>query len=81
MEHELNATFMIYTRCYVALGRQAGWREPLPREGLGKAGVKLLRPAFSRAGQWHITYGAMYRLGLRSTELSIYNNFKNENEC
>lgn len=25
--------------------------------------------------------GAMYRLGLRSTELSIYNNFKNENEC
>lgn len=27
------------------------------------------------------TYGAMYCLGLRSTELSIYNNFKNENEC
>lgn len=25
--------------------------------------------------------GAMYRLGLRNTELSIYNNFKNENEC
>ena len=27
------------------------------------------------------TDGAMYRLGLRSTKLSIYNNFKNENEC
>ena len=27
------------------------------------------------------TYGAMYRLGLRSTELSNYNNFKYENEC
>lgn len=25
--------------------------------------------------------GAMYRLGLRNTKLSIYNNFKNENEC
>ena len=28
-----------------------------------------------------LTYGAMYRLGLRSTELSIYNNVKNENKC
>jgi hypothetical protein len=25
--------------------------------------------------------GAMYRLGLRSTEISFYNNLKNENKC
>jgi len=37
------------------LGRKVGWSEPLPREGMGKAGVNLLRPAFSRAGQWHTT--------------------------
>ena len=27
------------------------------------------------------THGAMYRLGLQSTELSIYYKLKNENEC
>lgn len=43
------------------------------------AGYKLVNGAvFLRLP---ITAGGMYRLGLRSTEISFYNNLKNENKC